>query len=329
MCNTTSVPIAPRRTPNDTATSGTLVHMGNFVLVISTGGTIACTTDATGTRRPTLTAAELVEQSGTAESVGVYDAANLDSSAITLADIDTLAEFIEQSLIDDSVTGVVLTHGTDSLAETALALDLIHHDPRPVVLTGAQHPSDHPHTDGPENLRRAIDVAADPLRRGQGVLVHFDGDTLPARGLYKASTADLGAFALTTERPQPRPAPVPRATLSGINVPILRAWPGADGTLVELAANTNPDGIVVEALGSGNVSPAMGEALGRAIERGIPVVVSTSVPRGGVEFAYGGGGGGATLGELGALPAGSLSPGQARIALITALATGTDPSSLL
>ena len=303
--------------------------MEHFVLVISTGGTIASTTDATGARVPTLTCEELVSRSGTTEPVRTYDAASLDSSSVTLAEVDTLRSLVRKALDDASVTGIVITHGTDSMADTALALDLVHDDARPVVLTGAQRPADSDAPDGPDNLRRAIDTAADPLRRGQGVLVHFGGDTLPARGLYKADTGELRAFALASDRPLPRPAAAPLAQLAGCTIPVIAAWPGADDALVDAVAASRPDGIVVAALGAGNVSEKMGTALARALDAGIPVVISTSVPRGEVAFAYGGAGGGSTLGAKGALPAGFLRPGQARMALATALAAGVDPAPLL
>ena len=303
--------------------------MEHFVLVISTGGTIASTTDATGARVPTLTCEELVSRSGTTEPVRTYDAASLDSSSVTLAEVDILRSLVRKALDDASVTGIVITHGTDSMADTALALDLVHDDPRPVVLTGAQRPADADAPDGPENLRRAIDTAADPLRRGQGVLVHFGGDTLPARGLYKAHTGELRAFAHAADRPLPRPAAAPLAQLDGCNIPVIAAWPGADDALVDAVAASRPDGIVVAALGAGNVSEQMGTGLARALDAGIPVVISTSVPRGEVAFAYGGAGGGSTLGAKGALPAGFLRPGQARMALATALAAGVDPAPLL
>ena len=303
--------------------------MEHFVLVISTGGTIASTTDATGARVPTLTCEELVSRSGTTEPVRTYDAASLDSSSVTLAEVDILRSLVRKALDDASVTGIVITHGTDSMADTALALDLVHDDPRPVVLTGAQRPADADAPDGPENLRRAIDTAADPLRRGQGVLVHFGGDTLPARGLYKADTGELRAFAHAADRPLPRPAAAPLAQLDGCNIPVIAAWPGADDALVDAVAASRPDGIVVAALGAGNVSEQMGTGLARALDAGIPVVISTSVPRGEVAFAYGGAGGGSTLGAKGALPAGFLRPGQARMALATALAAGVDPAPLL
>lgn len=300
-----------------------------FVLVIATGGTIACTTDSSGARVPTLSAEELVTSCDASEPTRVYDSVLLDSSSMGLGDVDTLIALVSLALDDALITGIVITHGTDSMAETALALDLVQRDPRPVILTGAQLPADHPHADGPANLRRAIEMAADPLARGRGVTVHFGGDSLAARGLYKHDTDNRRAFALTAPMTLPRPAAVDPAPLARFNVPILRAWPGAGPELVDFTIDSGVDGIVVEALGSGNVSEEMGRALVRAAEADIPVVISTSVPSGEVSLAYGGGGGGATLAQHGVLSAGWLRAGQARMALLTALATGTDPRALL
>ena len=294
------------------------------VLVISTGGTIASTANDRGALVPTLTGEELVTRCGTTRQVRAIDVASLDSSSMGLAEIDMLRDTVRTSLLDDSAS-LVITHGTDSMAETALALDLVHADPRPVVLTGAMRPADHAHPDGPANLRGAIEVAA--TRRDTGVLVHFAGEILPARGLMKTQTTAEHAFTLTSSTPLPRPMAVPPAPLAGLNIPIIRAWAGADDALIRALGPI--DGLVLEALGSGNVSAGMGGAVAKLLRRGVPVVVATSVPYGEVSFAYGGAGGGSTLGDLGALPAGYLSAGQARIALATALATGVDPRSLL
>lgn len=294
------------------------------VLVISTGGTIASTANARGALVPTLTGEELVARCGTTRQVRAIDVASLDSSSMGLAEIDMLRETVRTSLLDDSAS-LVITHGTDSMAETALALDLVHSDSRPVVLTGAMRSADHAHPDGPANLRGAIEVAA--TRRDTGVLVHFAGETLPARGLMKTQTTAEHAFTLTSGSPLPRPMSVPPAPLAGLNIPIIRAWAGADDALIRALGPI--DGLVLEALGSGNVSACMGGAVAKLLRRGVPVVVATSVPYGEVSFAYGGAGGGSTLGDLGALPAGYLSAGQARIALATALASGVNPSSLL
>ena len=294
------------------------------VLVISTGGTIASTANARGALVPTLTGEELVARCGTTRQVRAIDVASLDSSSMGLAEIDMLRETVRTLLLDDSAS-LVITHGTDSMAETALALDLVHSDSRPVVLTGAMRSADHAHPDGPANLRGAIEVAA--TRRDTGVLVHFAGETLPARGLMKTQTTAEHAFTLTSTTPLPRPMAVPPAPLAELNIPIIRAWAGADDALIRALGPI--DGLVLEALGSGNVSACMGGAVAKLLRRGLPVVVATSVPYGEVSFAYGGAGGGSTLGDLGALPAGYLSAGQARIALATALASGVNPSSLL
>lgn len=294
------------------------------VLVISTGGTIASTANARGALVPTLTGEELVARCGTTRQVRAIDVASLDSSSMGLAEIDMLRETVRTSLLDDSAS-LVITHGTDSMAETALALDLVHSDSRPVVLTGAMRSADHARPDGPANLRGAIEVAA--TRRDTGVLVHFAGETLPARGLMKTQTTAEHAFTLTSGSPLPRPMAVPPAPLAGLNIPIIRAWAGADDALIRALGPI--DGLVLEALGSGNVSACMGGAVAKLLRRGVPVVVATSVPYGEVSFAYGGAGGGSTLGDLGALPAGYLSASQARIALATALASGVNPSSLL
>lgn len=294
------------------------------VLVISTGGTIASTANARGALVPTLTGEELVARCGTTRQVRAIDVASLDSSSMGLAEIDMLRETVRTSLLDDSAS-LVITHGTDSMAETALALDFVHADPRPVVLTGAMRSADHAHPDGPANLRGAIEVAA--TRRDTGVLVHFAGETLPARGLMKTQTTAEHAFTLTSGSPLPRPMAVPPAPLAGLSIPIIRAWAGADDALIRALGPI--DGLVLEALGSGNVSACMGGAVAKLLRRGVPVVVATSVPYGEVSFAYGGAGGGSTLGDLGALPAGYLSASQARIALATALASGVNPSSLL
>ncbi|MHA2789344.1 asparaginase [Corynebacterium sp. S7] len=298
------------------------------VTVIATGGTIASTSDDSGARVPRLDGAELVARSDTQIPTKVIDSTSLDSSSMTLADIDELVGHIRTAFTDPATSGVVVTHGTDSMAETALALDMMLDDDRPVVLTGAQLPADHPRPDGPLNLAGAIELAAGEAPQ-PGVLIHFGGMTLPARGAFKRHTHELQAFASSSDTPLVRPTPVGAHLLEGTNVVIVTAWPGASGQVVDAIVDTRPDGIVVAALGAGNLSAEMGRALHRPLRAGIPVVISTQVPYGSVAFDYGGAGGGNTLGALGALSAGYLSPGQARIALTVALASGADPAQLL
>ena len=121
------------------------------------------------------------------------DVGSRGSYAFTLADLTGLAGRVRAAL-DDGVDGVVITHGTDTMEETAFLLDLVHDDDRPVVLTGAQRPFDSAAPDGPGNLAAALQVAASPHARGLGALLVFDGLAWQARGVRKIETLASGAF---------------------------------------------------------------------------------------------------------------------------------------
>lgn len=314
------------------------------ISVLTTGGTIACRTAADGSLSPTVTGPELVaamsavgtvgtvgavaDRTGAGPDVRARELTLLDSSKITLADVDGLIAAVRGELADPHVTGVVVTHGTDSMEDSALALDLVHDDPRPVVFTGAQRAFDHPETDGPGNLAAAVELAADPAARDRGVLLAFGGQVLPARGLIKRHTSELAAFASAAAADLARPEPLPVVPLAGTEVMVLAAWPGAGRELVDAAVAAGAQGLVIEALGSGNIGAGMGEGVVDALDAGIPVVISTRVPEGAVKLAYAGSGGGATLAGHGAVAAGHLRAGQARMVLATALAAGVDPAAL-
>lgn len=299
------------------------------IALLTTGGTIACTTDEAGALRPTVTGQELLDALPDQYDVTVRELTRLDSSAITLTELDGLVSAVHEALASPDIDGVAITHGTDSMEDTAFVLDCFHDDDRPVVLTGAQRAFDHPGSDGPGNLLDALRLAADPLARRQGVLLAFGGWTIPARGAAKRHTSDLDGFISNAPRESRRPAAVPVAPLAGVNVPVLASWPGADRSLVDAALAAGARGLVVEALGSGNIGPDMGAGVVDALESGVPVVITTRVPTGEVTLVYGGDGGGATLGARGAVGAGHLRAGQARMALIVALATGKDVRDLL
>ncbi|MDO5668838.1 MAG: asparaginase [Corynebacterium sp.] len=301
------------------------------IALLTTGGTIACTTDDSGALRPTISGRQLIDavSEHITADVTVRDLTLLDSSAITLGELDGLIAAVHETLADPAIDAVVVTHGTDSMEDTAFALDCFHTDERPVVLTGAQRSFDHRESDGPGNLIDALRLAADPLTRRQGVLIAFGGWTIPARGAVKRHTSELDAFISTVPREVRRPAGMPVASLEGTKVPVLAAWPGADRLLIDAAVTASAHGIVVEALGSGNIGPEMGAGVADALDAGIPVVITSRVPSGKVSLSYGGSGGGATLSERGALSSQHLRAGQARMALIVALATGSDVAELL
>lgn len=289
--------------------------------LIATGGTIACTTVRDGSLVPTVSGQQLAASLGADDGthdIEVVEFRALDSSSITLADLDELLLCVREQLARPDIDGVLITHGTDSLEETALALSLFDLGDGPIVLTGAQRAFDHPAGDGPRNLRDAYEL----LRSGKpGVWVQFGGKTIPGRGARKWHTSQLNGFEELPVGDSAVPL-LPLAPMAGNPVEIIAAYPGAGATLVD-ASLPHTRGLVIEAMGSGNMGAEMGAGVARALQAGIPVVISTRTPYGNTKLAYGGAGGGATLGEMGAVAAGGFRAGQARIMLAAALATGT------
>lgn len=254
-----------------------------------------------------------------------------DSSTFGPADWDTLVDAVADVLSDPSVTGVVITHGTDSLEETAMALDLHHADPRPVALTGAQLAADHPDADGPANLLDAVLLAADPVSRELGVLVVLGRAILQARGVRKWHTTDPVAFARNSpEHPVEglppeleRPVLDGRARFADVRVDVVSCPPGSDAVALRACVDAGARALVLEGTGSGNLPPLVAAAVEElARERpDIVMIAGTRVPRGEAEPSYGGHGGGAELAKLGVLSCGHLRSGQARVLAAALLST--------
>ena len=293
------------------------------IALIATGGTIACTTNAAGELVPTVTGQDLAACLASAANIEVIEFRQLDSSDISLADLDALRAVVAQQLRRPDISGVLITHGTDSMEETAFALDIFHGSDKPIVLTGAQRAFDHPKGDGPGNLCDAVGLMR---RQPAGVYIQFGGVSVRARGARKRHTSSLVAFeAMAVSPGLPGVFPLPAASLAAHPVASIAAYPGAEATLVDVASAHFP-GIVIEALGSGNMSTAMGQAVERALDRGVAVVICTRAPYGATAMVYGGDGGGARLNAKGAVSAGEFRPGQARILLSAALASGVPVS---
>ncbi|KXP04397.1 L-asparaginase [Tsukamurella tyrosinosolvens] len=302
------------------------------VIVLATGGTIASRHDDSGAAVPADAGAALVATAGAVPGVDVTvrDVTATDSSALTLDQLDEIRAAVTDALCDPDVAGVVVTHGTDTMEETSLLVDLAHADPRPVVFTGAQHPADSPAADGPANLAEAIAVAADPAYRGLGVLLSFAGNVQTVRGLAKVSTVAPQPFAgglpvAELEGTAPHRLLTKQAPIADVRVDVVASYPGADGALVDAAVAAGARGIVLAGTGSGNTTVALADAVRRALDAGVVVVVSTRIASGPVDAAYGGGGGAADLVATGALLSRRLRPGQARIVLLALLAAGVGP----
>jgi len=314
-------------------------HRPNIVL-IATGGTIAMKLDpARHVVVPAISGADLLASvpavSGIA-SIDVREHSNIPSSCMDPPRWSALSAAVSAALEPPEVRGVVVTHGTDTLEETAWWLDLTVESERPVVLTGAQRSASEPDLDGPRNLLDAVRVAIAPDSRNQGTLVVMNGRIHAAREVRKLDTASVEGFgsgaygmlgAVDARRVFYRRAPARRAhvairTAAMPRVDIVTIYGGADGALVRAAVGQGAAGIVVQALGAGNVNPPMLAAIIEALAQGVAVVITTRVTNGAVAPHYGYEGGGATLLAAGAVLGNDLSAQKARILLMLLLQDG-------
>ena len=309
------------------------------VTLIGTGGTIASRHED-GAVVARVGAAELLAGLGPGgparAEVRAVDVGTKPSFALTLDDLAAIALEAADALAAGA-DAVGLTHGTDSMEETAFLLDVLHAGDQPVAITGAQRPHDDPEPDGPGNLADLLRVLTSPEARGQGALLVFAGEAWPAYGVRKVHTSDLHAFAapggprlhVDAHGVRATSAPGARATVPGavaavrsrglVPVDVVATVPGGDGWALAALLERGTRGIVLQGLGIGNTAPADTEQVRRAVDAGVPVLLTTRVTVGGVRPVYGGGGG-FDLERAGAVLAGELSTAQARVLLSVALA---------
>ena len=309
------------------------------VRVIATGGTIAS--------RPgddQLTGSALIEavpQLAGVAQVEVEEFSRIGSSGMTPDHWLLLAKRINELLDDEpDISGIVVTHGTDTMEETAYFLHLTIKDLRPVVLTGSMRSATAISADGPANLLTAVRVAADTNAGGRGVLVVLNDEVHSARDVRKTDnnridtflSAEWGALGVvdsdgvifrrsseTLHTVQALPSVAGVEALPA--VPIVADFAGNDAMVLRSWAQQGVAGIVVQAFGGGRTSPEMRRAISEIASEGIPVVLASRVPEGRVI-------GSGQQAQSGVVAGGDLPPHKARVLLMLALLHSRDGTEI-
>ncbi|WP_079530149.1 asparaginase [Halobacillus hunanensis] len=252
-----------------------------------------------------------------------------------------LGRFIHEKLAKDRFDGIVITHGTDTLEETAYFLDLFLQTKKPIIVTGAMRSSNEIGSDGLYNLLTAIRVASCDEAQDKGVLVVMNDEIHTARNVTKTSTSNVATF----QSPQYGPIGITtkqdvffhHKTTSHDSYPIqqiskkvslIKAYAGMDGILIDAARTGGIDGMVIEALGQGNLPPETVGSIKETIQAGIPVVLVSRCYQGIVQDTYSYKGGGRQLREMGVIFANGLTGPKARIKLMVALEMTNNPIEL-
>lgn len=308
------------------------------ILLLSTGGTIAMTKDEQGLARPALDAGSLLQAVPEIKTVAAVTAEawlNVPSTFLQFSDLIKLAGKIKESEAE-GFDGIVITQGTDTLEETAYFLDLVHEMSIPVVVTAAQRNPSLPGSDGPMNLLDAITVAADDQAKNRGVLVVANSEIHGAREVVKTHTSRIDTFK--------SPEFGPFGAISSGKAVWLRNelrhefftikqlverveavffGLGSDSTVIDLLVDAGVRGLVVQALGGGHVPPKTITGISRAVNKGIPVVITSRCHSGRLfTDTYGFEGSEKQLRRLGTIFGDALPTSKARLKLVVLLSAG-------
>ncbi len=264
--------------------------------------------------------------------------ADLPSPHITPERMFRLAKDVEQALEAPDTLGAVIIHGTDVLVESAFMADLVLKTPKPVIYTGSMRYFSESGYDGIRNLLNSIKACLLPIPPQTGVVLLMTDRLFAARDVIKINALNIDAFEAPESGPiayvagegvlltrcQPGSYAVPRPIIQTntieSNVALLACYTGMDGSLIDyLKQNKKIAGLVVEGFGAGNVPPDIVPALEKLVNDGIPVVLTTQCPQGGVWPIYAYPGGAADLQKKGIILGGRLSGSKARIQLMVAL----------
>lgn len=306
------------------------------VAVVFNGGTISMKIDEKiKAAVPSLSGEEIM-----AMVTGIDDHAIIEthtfsskpSPHMTINDMLELSKFIEKLINRDDIDGVVLTHGTDTLEETAYFLDLTIKTEKVIVVTGAMRSSSELGYDGPFNLAASICTAISEEAKDRGVLVCFNGELNSAFEVTKANSMALNAFRTPNFGPigivdnnkvifyrRNKKHKIYNVKEINGDVALIKCVAGMNSDMLEYVIKKGYKGIVIEALGRGNVPPMMISGIKEALDKGIPVIIVSRCFEGRVFESYGYEGGGKMLKDLGVILEDSMPGQKARIKLLVEL----------
>lgn len=310
------------------------------VCIIFTGGTISMTVDEeVGAAIPTLSGEQILSMVSNIDKIAEIEVINfseIPGPHMTIEKLLELKTLIKKKLNDPAITGVIVTHGTDTLEETAYFLDLTIHHTKPVIVAGAMRNSSELGYDGSSNLAAAVCTAVSHKARNKGVLVVLNNEVNAAAEVTKTNTLSLNTFQspygplgiidtndfivyreiayrqyIDTDKVESR-------------VDLIKTVIDMDDRLIRSCVDSGAVGIVIEAMGRGNVSPKVMSAISYAVQKKVVVVIVSRCSSGRVFTSYGYEGGGKELADLGVIMGGDMRGPKARLKLMLALGKTND-----
>ncbi|KRG10215.1 asparaginase [Staphylococcus sp. NAM3COL9] len=313
------------------------------LLLIHTGGTISMSQDeankvVTNSDNPISNHRDIIEQYADVTEITPF---NVPSPHMNIKYVETLKHIIEDASRNENYDGFVITHGTDTLEETAYLLDLTINVSKPITITGAMRSSNEIGSDGLYNFISAIRVASSDNAADMGVMVVFNDEIHTARNVTKTHTSNTNTFqspnhgplgVVTKNNVQFHHKPYEHLVLNNIdhdlNIPLVKAYMGMNNDVLNFYSEHQVDGIIIEGLGQGNLPPTCLEGLDKCLDKVIPIVLVSRSFNGIVGPIYAYEGGGATLAEKGVIFSNGLNGPKARLKLLVGLSNQLNAKQL-
>ncbi len=319
--------------------------MKKKVAIIFTGGTISMKVDKDlKAAIPALNSHELMDMVKNIDEIAEieeFNFSNIPSPHITPDMMMEISQLINELIGREDIDGLILTHGTDTLEETAYLVDLTNNSSKPIVVVGAMRNSSELGYDGSSNLSAGICTAVSDNAKNKGVLVVMNNMVNAAAEVTKTNTLSLDTF----KSPEFGPLgivdndevffyrDIVKREFIDTNevenkVGLIKAVAGMDDSIINYYVDSGYKGLVIEALGRGNLPPGMLGGIKKALAKNIPLVIVSRCPTGRVLDTYGYEGGGKHLRDLGAILGGNLPGQKARIKLMLLLSVTKDPERI-